>query len=121
MLNFYDFKKMLKIRVGNLTKNNESVKLEYEELKNKILIKLYKKSDDSEKFFFLRGHALIISKDGKWFKAGEEFNLIENQDIKAELISLACDYCNIQAERGLGNDSIGKYSNANVGSSTYNV
>lgn len=92
--------KLLKYEVHSLNKVDKRYRFEVDETIKAMVVRLYI-YDDQSKIYFLRGNVMIINKAKDEFRSDSAYRLIKNQSLKAELIRIACDYCNISISKGV--------------------
>ncbi|MBC2578374.1 hypothetical protein HLB30_07575 [Peptostreptococcus russellii] len=101
--------KLLKHEVHQLNKLDKRYRFEVEETMENLIIRLYI-FDNYSRVYLLRGSVLSINKNMEEFRSNKEFKLIKNPKIKAEIVKIACDYCNLKVNLGGREDeSVYKY------------
>lgn len=74
------------------------LKFSIEKTETTIDIRIYEKKEQ-DKIFLLRGNAMSIDKNGKWFKSGPAFKILSAKS-RTKLIEFACNKCNLKVMRG---------------------
>lgn len=91
--------KLLKYEIHSLNRLDHRYRFEVEETLKELGIRLYE-YDKYSGVYLLKGNVMKINKSKKEFRSDSEFGMIKNTKIKAEIIRITCDYCNVDVKLG---------------------
>lgn len=91
--------KLVKHEIHQLNKLDKRYRFEVEETMENLTVRIYI-FDNHSGMYLLRGSVISINKNMEEFRSNAEFKLIKNPKIKAGIIKIACDYCNLKVNLG---------------------